>query len=347
VVDAATPATPLPVAAVVDEVAGARWSSVEPAISVVVATHQRESFLDELVAALAAQDSAPNYDVVFVDDASSDSTWERLKALIVTGDRAMRGLRLASGVGPSVARNTGVTRARGRWVAFTDDDCLPEPGWLRALWQAADGVALVQGCTRPVEGQRPGPWARTIDIRAATTLYETCNLAVDRDAFLEHGGFPVLGLLPGPSSRGFGEDAALGFLLARSGGRSFAADAVVRHRWLPGTYADHLRGEWRVQGFPALTRVSQEARASLWHGLFLHRRTAEVDVAVVGVAVAASLRTPWPVLLVVPWVYRRIQEVHRRNMRPRSVRTAQLLLADVVRCGALVRGSIRARRAVL
>jgi GT2 family glycosyltransferase len=51
--------------------------------------------------------------------------------------------------GPGAARNAGATRARGRYLAFTDDDCLPSPGWLNALKQVLDQSpgALVGGLT--------------------------------------------------------------------------------------------------------------------------------------------------------------------------------------------------------
>ncbi|MFL6239506.1 MAG: hypothetical protein ACJ735_08490, partial [Actinomycetes bacterium] len=143
------------------------------------------------------------------------------------------------------------------------------------------------------------------------------------------------------------EDAALGADLARAGGRAFAPDAVVLHRWIPASYRDHLRGEWRVQGFPGLTHVSTEAADALWHGVFLHRRTAEVDVGLAGVAIALITGRHSAALCAAPWIYRRAREVHRRGLQPAPTRTLQLLVADLVRTAALVRGSVRARRVVL
>ena len=48
-------------------------------------------------------------------------------------------LRQANG-GPAAARNAGAKRARGEFLAFTDDDCLPEPGWLTGLAEALSGA---------------------------------------------------------------------------------------------------------------------------------------------------------------------------------------------------------------
>jgi glycosyltransferase involved in cell wall biosynthesis len=333
---------------VAETVESASWPLREPpTATVVVATHNRSSYLSELFSALAGQKKAPAYDVVIVDDASVDATWDVLQPLVRFATFPVRALRLRRGVGPSVARNSGAAGARGCWLVFTDDDCIPEPGWLAGLLAAGPSVDLIQGRTQPAPGGRPAPWARTIDVRAATPLYETCNLAVRRTSFLRHGGFPVLDLLPGPAARGFGEDAALGARVAHEGGRAFAADGVVRHRWLPGTFRDHLRGEWRLVAFPALTSHVPDLEAVLWRGKFLNRRTATVDLGLAGIAVATMLRRPAPAVVALPWALRRIRDARRRGMSSPVLGAGQLMVADLVGAAALAYGSLRARRFVL
>jgi hypothetical protein len=233
------------------------------------------------------------------------------------------------------------------WIAFTDDDCVPAETWLANLLEAGASSLVVQGRTMPTPGGRPGPWHRSIDVRAPSPLYETCNLAVRRDAFLAEGGFAELGLLRGPAARGFGEDAALGARVAARGGRAWAGDAVVEHRWLPGSYSDHVRGLVRLAGFPALAAEVAEVDNAAWHRVFLSRRTAAFDGAVAGVAVAVLTRRLGPLVAAVPYAVLIAREAKYRKGAPTGLRVAQLAAADTVGLGALMAGSLRARRLLI
>src|SRR5438067_730536 len=91
--------------------------------------------------------------------------------------------------GPAAARNAGWRAARGEIIAFTDDDCVPTPGWLRAGVSAfVDGVAGVDG--RVV---MPLPATPTDYERDAAGLergeFVTANCFYGRDALVAVGGF--------------------------------------------------------------------------------------------------------------------------------------------------------------
>jgi hypothetical protein len=129
---------------------------------------------------------------------------------------------------------------------------------------------------------------------------------------------------------------------------AFAPEALVRHRWLPASYGDHLRSRWRLVGFPALARRSRPLADRLVAGVFLSRRSAAVDAAAVSAAAVIACRRPWLLVGVVPWVVARWPEaVDRRAGRSPVVRLAQLAVADGVGLLALLEGSARARRVVL
>ncbi|MEA2352273.1 MAG: mycofactocin glycosyltransferase, partial [Thermoleophilaceae bacterium] len=90
-----------------------------------VPTRDRAERLPVLLEALAAQTLARDrYEVVAVDDGSADDTPRVLAAADV--DRVVRHERSR---GPAAARNSGWRAASAPLVAFTDDDCRPEPGW--------------------------------------------------------------------------------------------------------------------------------------------------------------------------------------------------------------------------
>jgi glycosyltransferase involved in cell wall biosynthesis len=99
----------------------------EPRVSVVVPTWNRLALLDRALAAVEAQEFR-DFEVIVVDDASTDGTAEWIRArrpdvhLIASPAR----------VGAAAARNLALARARGEFVAFLDDDDVWRPGYLAA-----------------------------------------------------------------------------------------------------------------------------------------------------------------------------------------------------------------------
>lgn len=98
-------------------------------VSVVVPTHDRMDVLPEVVAAIESQRARFAFELVVVDDGSTDGTAEFLAdrrfevpARVIRQDNR----------GPAAARNAGVAAARGRLVAFLGDDTVPLEGWLAA-----------------------------------------------------------------------------------------------------------------------------------------------------------------------------------------------------------------------
>jgi len=100
-----------------------------PEVSVVVPTHNRLPVLTEVLSALVRQEGAPPFEVVVVDDGSTDGTAEWLRSR--SFDLALR-VFTQENRGPAAARNTGVAVSAGRWVAFLGDDTVPAVGWLAA-----------------------------------------------------------------------------------------------------------------------------------------------------------------------------------------------------------------------
>ncbi|CAB4882203.1 unannotated protein [freshwater metagenome] len=170
--------------------------SAAPAVSVVVAAHGRPEGLDRLLAALARCAAPPGgFEVVVVDDGSAPPLSPEPPAGL-----DLRLMRQANR-GPSAARNAGAAAARGALLAFTDDDCAPEPGWLVQLTAAAAAHpgAMVGG--RSVCGLPGNRWAeasQTLEDAvyaranadpARAAFLASKNMAVPAERFAACGGF--------------------------------------------------------------------------------------------------------------------------------------------------------------
>ena len=102
-----------------------------PSCSIIVPTYRRPGQLAECLDALAALEyPRDRLEAIVVDDGGGEQLDD-----IVAGvrDRLDVVLLRQQHAGPSTARNTAVSRARGDLLVFTDDDCRPAPDWLLRL----------------------------------------------------------------------------------------------------------------------------------------------------------------------------------------------------------------------
>ncbi len=119
-----------------------------PAVSVVVCTYNRKDKLEKLLLALDAQTIRRDMELIVVDDCSDAP---------VAGIAERHGavfLRHRCNKGPGAARNTGISVASAPIVAFTDDDCVPEPDWAAGLCAPYRDPSVV-GVGGPVRVLRP------------------------------------------------------------------------------------------------------------------------------------------------------------------------------------------------
>jgi glycosyltransferase involved in cell wall biosynthesis len=199
-------------------------AAVQPDISVVVPAHNRPASLARLLAALRVQDLPPErFEVIVVDDGSEPP-------LSADGDDlALRLVRRERAGGPAAARNSGWRVASAPLVAFTDDDCLPVPGWLSALLEtAADpgGEVVIQGPVAPDPNQASdlGPVSHTLAVSGPSHLFVSANVAYSRSLLDRTGGFDE------SFKRSCGEDVELGARALKAGADvRFAQHALVHH----------------------------------------------------------------------------------------------------------------------
>jgi len=130
-------------------------------VSIVVPTYRRPHLLDRCLTALCAQDlGADAYEIIVADDGNDARTRQLVAARAhATGDRpTIRYVAVTERHGPAAARNAGAWAARAEVIAFTDDDCVPEPDWLRSGLAAleADAPTLTFSAPLPAPQKSPG-----------------------------------------------------------------------------------------------------------------------------------------------------------------------------------------------
>ncbi len=216
-------------------------------VSVVVATRNRAGFLVHALRSLAAQKCDARYEVVVVDNASTDTTADAIR------EWSRRDARIRSVAEPTVglsrAKNTGIRAAQGRLILFTDDDVVLQDGWisayLRFFGQEHDSMRIAGGPVLPIPAdlsQWPS-WVRPEarpdlpslfygDLERPLTRFEWlwgANMAAPNDVF------DALGRFQETFGRGAEvdtfEDVELVDRLRDAGGSAwYCPDAAVYHR---------------------------------------------------------------------------------------------------------------------
>ena len=163
-----------------------------PSVSVVVPTYKRPALLARCLAALSRQDFPRDaYEVLVCDDAASAATRRQVEGLRREwgGMPALRYLPVSGTRGPAGARNLGWRGAKAEIIAFTDDDTIAHPDWLRHGVRALDAdVAAVTGETDMPLPDPPHDYER--DAAGLTRAeFITANCFVKRSALVAVGGF--------------------------------------------------------------------------------------------------------------------------------------------------------------
>ena len=177
------------------------WSINSPLISVVVPVYNRRADLAQAVKSALLQ-TLPPHEIIIVDDASSDDSYDCALALTRSHPRQVRVLRHASNQGGSAARNTGWRQASGELIAFLDSDDRWYPHKLEkqvaAIQQDASfglafcGYVAVAGPNHRIAYVRRAaptvPWERFRFELACGNAVGTTSVALVRKAVLEEAG---------------------------------------------------------------------------------------------------------------------------------------------------------------
>jgi glycosyltransferase involved in cell wall biosynthesis len=314
-----------------------------PDVAVVVATRNRAQRLGRLLEGLRGQTHRA-FEVVVVDDGSGDETPTLLSEAAGEGFLALRQVRREQPGGPSLTRNEGWRAAGAALVAFIDDDCVPEPGWLAALVAAAHDHpgAVVQGPIEPdpAEARRRGPFSRTLEVTELGPYFQAANVAYPRELLERMDGFDA------QAFPFVGEDADLAWRAFAAGARVvWAPDARVRHAVNRLGPVGKLRVAARWGDSVALVARHPELRArQLTHGIFWKGTHYLLARALIGLALRrrAPLLALW---LGAPYVRNLLERGELEGGGPPAA--PWYVLEDLVEAAAVVRGAVRSRILVI
>jgi len=255
---------------------------VTAGVTVVVPTLGRPS-LTVLLDTLASADPAPlPVEILVVDDRT-----DRREPLTAPGAKVLTG----RAAGPAAARNVGWRAADSEWVAFLDDDVVPDPDWLVRL--AADladvgpDVGGVQGRVRvPLPaGRRLTDWER-VTAALADGEWITADMAYRTAALDRAGGFDER--LP----RAFREDAELAHRVRTAGWRLVRGERTVTHPVRPESRWISLRAQ-RGNADDALLRRLYGPRWRQVLGVPPGRRHRHAAITAAGVVALGCAAAGW------------------------------------------------------
>jgi GT2 family glycosyltransferase len=197
-----------------------------PRVSVVVCSFNGGATLEQCLQSLTVLEY-PDYEVIVVDDGSTDDT-----GAILSRFPTVRAIRQTN-QGLSAARNVGLKAATGAIIAYTDSDCFADPHWLTHLvyqFQRTDAAAVGGPNLSPEDGRlaacvaaAPGQPTHVLESDQVAEHIPGCNMAFRREALVAIRGFD-------PVYRKAGDDVDVCWRLQQAGyWITFAPGAFVWH----------------------------------------------------------------------------------------------------------------------
>lgn len=136
---------------------------MNPLISIIVPTYNVEKYIRTCIESILAQ-TYRNVEVIIVNDGSTDQSLAVISDLICSHHNVK--VINQKNQGLSVARNTGIDVATGKYITFVDADDKIMPGFVSSLYQIADktGADIVRGSFRDFNGNIPKYWVPDFNV---------------------------------------------------------------------------------------------------------------------------------------------------------------------------------------
>lgn len=183
-------------------------------ISIVIPTYRRPALLMRCLEALFRQQLQPvvkalSYEIIVVDDGNDQATKAAVTNIIEPDGVSIRYIGQPIRRGPAAARNRGWQSAQSDFIAFTDDDCIPDKDWLQ------QGVDALQQGAQVVTGQMRVPLKHTpSDYERTTAFLETAEF-VTANCFCRRSVLEQVGGLEESFDIAWREDSDLQFKFIR------------------------------------------------------------------------------------------------------------------------------------
>jgi len=212
---------------------------MDPLVTIIVITRNHGEYLKGCLQCLLGQ-SYNNYEILVVDDESTDNTPEVVNSF---PDGNIRYFRNDKRLNVALSRNFGIEKSAGKFIFFTDADCLPNRHWVAEGMRCFDdsNVIGVEGITLP-EHQNVGAEYHFVE-NVTGGQYQTCNVAYRRNVLQKIGGF-------NSKFEYAYEDVELAIRAMKEGTVPFCKDMLVFHRLVRWTwkrlYENALWGRYKV-----------------------------------------------------------------------------------------------------
>jgi len=201
-------------------------------VSIVIPTYNRKETLQQTLKALFNQSYPKDkYEIIVVDDGSTDGTEEMIDELINKSPCKLKYLHQKN-QGPAVARNNSIKSSEGKIILFTDDDCVPEIDWIskHVKWYEKDiigvgGLLISKNETLLDKMDYYRYKEQYVDRKLVYNpiLLGTANCSYKREILAEVGGFDESFPFPG------GEDGDLATRILRFGKTVVDPNIIVYH----------------------------------------------------------------------------------------------------------------------